>query len=105
MTEEDKLVVQQVRGNAAHQELKVTGDAFVNLKKRYVDAWAASDPRDTAGREKLWVATTILSAVESQLRQYVADGKVADKELDRIRNAGQPKKILGMIPNPLRTNA
>lgn len=103
MTNEDKLQLQLQRGSAAKQELSVTKDAFEAVKKQYVDAWMGSDVRDTAGREKLWVATTILSLVEKQLRQYVADGRLAEAELKKIRKAGEKPTVIdrarSRVPN------
>jgi hypothetical protein len=96
---EGKMHEQRARAVAAEAELKVTSDAFAKLKDGYVSAWMNSDPRDTTGREKLWLATTIISKVQSQLLQAVADGVVADKEIDRktradeIRRAGQSRKF------------
>lgn len=98
MSDEAKMDAQLSRGIAAERDLAVLSEAFEATKKRYVDGWLASDPRDTAGREKLWVATTIVSLVESQLRQYVSDGKVAEAQLEEIRKAGEPKSRLASIP-------
>jgi hypothetical protein len=98
MSDEDKMQTQLDRGVAAQRELDTLGDAFEAVKKAYVDGWLLSDARDGAGREKLWVATTIISRVESHLRQYVADGKIAEKQLEQIRKAGEPKKRFPFIP-------
>jgi hypothetical protein len=92
----DRLENQLTRGVAAERELAALGEAFKAVRARYVDAWMASDARDTVGREKLWVATTIVSLVETQLRQYVTDGKIAEKTLEQIRKAGEPKRLLGI---------
>ena len=103
MTNEDKLQLQLNRGSAAKQELEITKAAFEAVKKQYVDAWMQSDARDTAGREKVWVATTILSLVEKQLRQYVADGRVAETELKKIKKAGEKPtvadRVRASVPN------
>jgi hypothetical protein len=88
---ENKLVMQQNRGAAADVELRVVGGSFKELREQYVKAWEGSDARDTAGREKLWVAMTIISQVEAMLRTHVVNGKVAERELDAIRKAGEPK--------------
>lgn len=98
MTEdnEGKLISQQKSGAEAEQELRATGEAFAEVKKEFFAAWMASAPRDESGREKLWVATTILTQVEKILRNRVANGKVAQIELDAIRKAGAPKTFLGI---------
>jgi hypothetical protein len=82
----------QTKGVAAQQELKLTGEAFAELKKAYVEAWSNSDPRDTAGREKIWAATTILTQVEKRLRSHVTNGKVAEKQLEAIRNKASGRR-------------
>lgn len=93
MIDEGKLNEQRNRGAAAENDLRVTGESFKALRAEYGKAWEGSDPRDTAGREKLWLATTILTKVEEALRAHVANGKIAQKELDAIRNAGEPKPV------------
>lgn len=98
------MILQRARGIQAEQELKVVGEAFAALKDGYTEAWMKSDPRDTSGREKIWVATTIISKVEDQLRKAVSNGVVASKELERkkradeIRKAGQERKFFDFRP-------
>lgn len=98
MTDEGKLHEQIKDGNAAQHELRLTDEAFRTLNAEYIDAWRNSDARDTAGREKLWLASTILSRVEARLKRIVQDGVVAAKEIERnqhlreLREAGEPKR-------------
>jgi len=94
---ENKLHAQRSLGAAADFELKVVAESFKALRDEYVKAWAGSDPRDTAGREKMWLATTILTRVEAMLRTHVSNGKVAERELDALRAAGEPKKRFGVL--------
>lgn len=96
---ENKMIAARNRGVSSEIELRVTGESFKALREEYVKAWAGSDPRDTTGREKLWLATTIISKVEEMLRTHVSNGKVAERELDAIRKAGEPKPEK---PIPLR---
>jgi len=104
MTEDqqNKFVSQQNRGSATELELKHTGAAFEELRKAYSKAWENSDPRDTDGREKIWVAMTILSKIEGQLRTYVNNGKIAQKELDAIRTTGEPEPSAPIALNQFR---
>jgi hypothetical protein len=97
MTDEHKLLREAEKGHHAEHELKLLGGAFTDLKAAYMQAWESTDPRDTAGREKLWIACTILSKVEGQLRSHVANGRVAERQIDEIRKAGEPKKLLGVF--------
>lgn len=96
--QELKLHAQQTKGGAAEYELALTREAFAKLRDEYIKAWTNSDPRDAAGREKIWTAMTVLSQVEKHLRTCVDNGTVAKKELDALRRAGEPKKkILGLV--------
>lgn len=96
MTDEEKMIAQNSRGIDASKSLETFNVAFESVKTAYVDAWMKSNPRDTDGREKLWVATTIASAVQAQLLQWVQDGKVAERQLEQIRRAGEPKRRFGL---------
>lgn len=96
MLNENKLIAQQVAGVAADQDLRAVGSAFDDVKAELFAAWMATAPRDDTGREKLWIATTILTNVEKVLRRRVDNGRVAEKDLDLIRKAGEPKTILGI---------
>lgn len=94
MTYEDNMAAQHTRGIEAGHALDSFNAAFAAVRENYVDAWMKSNPRDTEGREKLWVATTIVSAVQNQLMQWVRDGKVSEKQLEQIRKAGEPKTLI-----------
>lgn len=99
MSNEDKLIAQVNTGVAAEKALDVVAEAFAELKGKMFEAWVASDTRDEAGREKLWISTTLLSKVEEILRKRVVNGRFADKELEAIRKAAEQKKLFG-IPLP-----
>lgn len=101
MSTEDKLIADADAGAAAARALEITGEAFAELKQQMFDAWLASDRRDEAGREKLWIATTTLSKVEGLLRKRVMNGRVAEREIDAIRQAAERKKLFG-VPLPLK---
>jgi hypothetical protein len=101
LSNEDKLTADVDAGAAAARALEVTGEAFAELKQQMFDAWLASDTRDEAGREKLWIATTTLSKVEGLLRKRVMNGRVAECEIEAIRKAAERKKLLG-VPLPLK---
>lgn len=89
-----KLADAVAKAANAENELRLLGEAFEKLRTALVQAWQNSDPRDEKGREKLWVATTQLTQVERSLRTVVRDGKVAQKEIDAIKKAGEPKSLL-----------
>jgi hypothetical protein len=80
-------VGEQIRdGHRADTELIMLGDAFTTLKAEYVKAWEATSLRDNDGRERLWQAVQIVGKVESHLRTIAANGRVAQKDMDRLRS-------------------
>lgn len=97
MTDQNKLFAAANKGGAAKVQLDAIGDGFEEVKQQYVDAWLRSDVRDTAGREKLWVATTIITLVEKQLRTHVANGRLAESELEKIRKAGEAPSVVDRV--------
>lgn len=64
--------------------------AFAGLERAYLDAWKASAARDTDGRERLWQALQILSAVPGHLHSIIANGKIAQYELDALTERKTP---------------
>lgn len=96
MIDENKLIADQNAGAAAHATLETMGEAFAEVKKQFTDAWLSTAALDDKGREKLWLATTIVSRVEKILRTRVANGRIAEKEIEAIRKAGEPKRVFGI---------
>lgn len=94
---EGKLHGDVQKGSEAESELRLTGEAFKGLRAALINAWERTDPRDGVGREKLWIATTQLTQVEQALRAYANNGRIAAKELEAIRKAGEPKKRFGIL--------
>lgn len=83
--DEGKLGEQINAGYRAENELRMTADAFVALRGQYVEAWEKTALSDQYGRERLWQAVQILGKVESHLRTAVANGKVSEADLKRLR--------------------
>src|ERR1700761_6233468 len=98
MSDENRLTEQMAKGALADAALREVGSAFDEIKREIAAAWMESAPRDDAGREKLWLATTLLTRVENVLRTRMANGHVAKAELDALRKAGGPqKKVLNLF--------
>lgn len=74
------------RGRRAEQLLsdEMLKGAFDALKAEYRKAWEDSPPRDTDGRERLWMAVQIVGKVETHLRNVMNDGKIALHEMARL---------------------
>lgn len=97
---EDRLHSQLTAGMAADQALATVGDAFAEVKQQLTEAWLGTKAMDQAGREKLFLATTLLSRVETVLRNRVSNGKIAEAELEALRKTNEPKKLFG-FPVPI----
>ena len=83
---EESLGIAVNQGHQAHRELERTEEAFATLKAEYVSAWEATSLRDADGRERLWQAVQIVGKVESHLKQLVANGRVAQGDIARLRS-------------------
>jgi hypothetical protein len=84
----DEFTLRKATDRAAKARAVLDNDtvkeAFDTLRQGYTDAWLATDPRDTAGRELCWVARTLVDKVESHFKIAVTDGKIAMAELNEI---------------------
>jgi hypothetical protein len=59
-------------------------EAFARLEERYIEEWRVSQFRDTDARERLWQAVNILRKVKDHLAKIVADGRLAQREIDQL---------------------
>jgi hypothetical protein len=84
---EDKLEHAVSRGAQAEALLRneLLVEAFDRLDFEYVKAWRVTPARDTIAREKLWQAVNVLGKVREHLTGMIANGKVAQAELE-MRN-------------------
>jgi len=69
-------------------------EAFARLEDRYIEEWRVSQFRDTDARERLWQAVNILRKVKDHLGKIVADGSLAQREIDQL---GQRRKRFGVV--------
>jgi hypothetical protein len=58
-------------------ENETLAEAFTTLRAEYIKAWEATSPKDQDTRERLWIATTVLTKVRGHLQSVVDGGKVA----------------------------
>ncbi len=77
-------------GREAEHELTLVGEAFNLLRTEYQKLWMTTSPKEVEAREKLWLASQMISKVESHLKQMVADGKVAAKTLEKDAGVKRP---------------
>jgi hypothetical protein len=96
MSEEGKLAAAMGRAARAQAliEDELLQEAFAALETRYVEEWRASQFRDTDARERLWQAVNVLRKVKDHLSRIVADGRLAEREMDAI---AQRRKRFGIV--------
>jgi hypothetical protein len=86
MTDENKLIRDASRGAAAKAlaDNELLQEAFTSLEARYVEEWRITQFRDTDARERLWQAVNILRKVRDHLGAMIANGKLAQAELEML---------------------
>lgn len=89
---EDKLhrdLARAARAKALIEDELVV-EAFTRLEADYVAAWKTWAAADTAGRERLWLAVNVLGKVRDHLGRVLADGKLAQRQLDEMSDFSPP---------------
>ena len=96
MSGEGKLAVAMARAARAQAliEDELLQEAFAALEARYVEEWRASQFRDTDARERLWQAVNVLRKVKDHLGRMLADGRLAQREIDAL---AQRRKRFGIV--------
>lgn len=88
-----KLYAAVEKGAIAQNELRLTNEAYEEVKHRLQLKWLSTQAHDTAGREKLWLSTCLLSQVQNVMLRHVRDGQIAEKEIEAIRKAAKHKRL------------
>lgn len=72
--------------------------AFSSIEEELTQAWKTSPQRDVEGREKLFLALTMLSKIKAALEQTVDSGKLALLNLQHQNPTMQQeaRRFLGM---------
>jgi hypothetical protein len=93
---EDQLTAALARAARARAliEDELLGEAFAALEERYVEEWRATQFRDTDARERLWQAVNVLRKVKDHLGRILADGRLAQREIEAL---AQRKKRFGIV--------
>jgi hypothetical protein len=58
--------------------------ALTKLENDYITAWGQTAVRDTDARERLWQAVQVTRKFRDHLQMVMADGKLAQAELDAM---------------------
>ena len=80
------------RADRVKQFLESEGfiDDLDKLKAAYVDAWAKTNPAQTADRERLWQAVQIVDKVRNNLFAVIQKGEVSRRDLADIATGRKP---------------
>ena len=95
MTDEERLH----RGTRAREVLENEefAAAFDAIEQELTQAWKTSPQRDVDGRERLFLALTMLDKVKASITQTMETGKLAAAELQYHKSlAEKAKAYLGM---------
>lgn len=82
------LIRDQRRGMEAQRLLAepLLAEAFEIIEANYRDGWLATKDGQTAERERIWLALTLLTKVRAHLEGIVQGGRVAAHELDLVKD-------------------
>jgi hypothetical protein len=99
MTDETRLNETATRGVRAGELLdnELLTEAFTALETSYTSAWRATVIDDVAGREKLFLAINIVGKVRDHLATVIANGKLAQAELDELAQTAERRRRFGIL--------
>jgi hypothetical protein len=99
MTDEASLNETAARGLRAEELLgnELLVEAFTALEASYVSAWRATALDDSIGREKLFLAINIVGKVRDHLASMIANGKLAQAELNELAQTAERRRRFGIL--------
>jgi hypothetical protein len=99
MTDEASLDEAVTRGLRTQELLdnELLAEAFTALEASYISAWRATGIDDSSGREKLFLAINIVGKVRDHLASFVANGKMAEAELQELSRVAERRKRFGIL--------
>lgn len=99
MTDETKLSRDTTRGMRAKALLEndVLNETFKILEDSYIQFWRATRPEDELGREKAYIAINVIGKVQQHLQSVIANGTLAQAELNKLHADTERKKRFGII--------
>jgi hypothetical protein len=95
VSDDDKRQKQIYKGAQAEALVKSGGvfdEACKKLETAYITVWRQTPTKDTEAREKLWMAVNQIEKIRDHLVSMMSDGKVAQKELDRLTAEEERKR-------------
>lgn len=99
MPDEIKLQKDAARGERAAQLLQneLLKEALDTLESDYSKALFETRIHDSIGREKLFIAVNVVRKVRDHLAIAVANGKIAQSELNELADLAERRKLFGLI--------
>jgi hypothetical protein len=76
---------------------ELLSEAFNALEASYTSAWRRTVIDDLAGREKLFLAINIVGKVRGHLASVIANGKLAQAELNALAQTAERSKRFGIL--------
>ena len=95
----DEITLTKATEKAAQAQRLLTDPLYVEsfnaLEAQLIQAWIASDPRDTEGRERCWLAVHANRKQRDYFASFINDGKMARAQLDELARQAERKKRFG----------
>jgi len=99
MPEENRLDAAAAKALRAQNLLdnELLSEAFAALEESYASAWRSTSIEDVSGREKLFLAINIVGKVRDHLNAVVANGRLAQAELEELSRVAERRKRFGIL--------
>ena len=82
---DDEFALRRTADRAAKAKALIENEtlteAFDALRSAYIGAWENTDLRDMEGREKAWIALTLINRLRKDLQTVLDSGKIAVAQL------------------------
>jgi hypothetical protein len=72
-------------------------EGFDALEAAYIAMWRATRPEDQNAREKLYLAVNVIGKLREHLQSVIANGRLADSELNALTQEQERRKRFGII--------
>jgi hypothetical protein len=97
----DEIQLQQDTNRAARAKAlldnELLQEAFKSLEESYINVWRVTKHDDELGREKLFLAVNVIGKVKEHLLSIIANGKLAQAELNKLHADAERKKRFGIL--------
>ncbi|VIO77373.1 hypothetical protein [Bradyrhizobium ivorense] len=97
----DEYTLEQAKAKGVRAETlldnELLTEAFGTLEQGYISAWRATTIDDVSAREKLFLAINIVGKVRDHLGAAIANGKLAQAELNELTRTAERRKRFGVL--------